>query len=179
MNCHLFKPQSSASGGGGGGSIVFEESANAPIKDVDATTGLGIYSFEASLGQSLYTALRVPSSFSAGTQILLNILVYSADTSGDILIQSVATLIRPETDQITSTTNQRTSTNSAVTLSSGTQNEPQAISLDLTDSSGNINSVQVTAGDIILVQITRDNGGTDTATGDLEFIIQSAEGVFS
>lgn len=171
---HLFTPQSSASGGGGGGSIIFEEGANSPIKSI--INGVGVYEYEATLGQNLFTALRVPSSYQTGTQIFLKILIYSSDTTGNILIQSVSTLIRPQTDAISSTTNQRTSTNSAISLGAGTVDEPQVVSLDLTSSSGQINGVPVSAGDLILVSQLR---GTDTSTASLFFILQSAEGVFS
>jgi hypothetical protein len=171
---HLYTPKSSASGGGGGGSIIFEEGANSPIKTIE--NGVGVYAYEATLGQTLFTALRVPSSYVSGTQIFLKVLIYSSDNTGNVLLQSVSTLIRPAVDAITSTTNQRTSTNAAIALSAGTVNEPQIVNLDLTSSSGQINSVSVSSGDLILVSMTR---GTDTSTVDLDFILQSAEGVFS
>jgi hypothetical protein len=93
-----------------------------------------------------------------------------------VLIQSVATLIRAETDAISSITNQRTSTNSAVTLAAGTVNEPQRVTLDLTSSIGEINSVAVSAGDLILVALQRAD--SDTSTAAAYFIEQSAEATF-
>jgi hypothetical protein len=77
---------------------------------------------------------------------------------------------------MSSTTNQRTSTNAAVTVSAGTVNEPQALALDLSSSSGQINAVSIAAGDIILVKLTR---GTDTATGDASVPVNCAEVTFS
>ncbi len=101
---------------------------------------------------------------------------YSPDSSGDVLLQSVATLIRVGTDLISSTTNQRTSTNAAVTLSGGTVSIPQALSLDLSDASGQINGVAVSPGDLIIVQFVR---GTDTATSDVNVPVYGTEVSFS
>lgn len=88
----------------------------------------------------------------------------------------MATLIRTGTDAVTSTTNQRTSTNSAVTLGAGTVDIPQAVDCDLTDSSGDINSVAVSGGDLIEVELTR---GTDTGTSDLSVPAWGAEVTFN
>lgn len=93
-----------------------------------------------------------------------------------MLIQSVATLIRSGTDAITSTANQRTSTNAAVTLSGATVDKPQNLSLDLTSSIGEINAVAVSANDIILVEYKR---GTDTATGEAKVPVFASETTFS
>jgi hypothetical protein len=65
----------------------------------------------------------------------------------------VATLIRSEVDEITSTTNQRTTTNSAITLSAANDLEPQKVTLDIASSVGQINSVAIAAGDLIKVKI--------------------------
>lgn len=163
-----------ASGGGGGGSLEWLESTNAPSPTIDNSSSgipLRTYLFQSGLGQSLYSAIKVPSSY-AGAQIFIKLEFFSPDSSGTALIQSVATLIRSGTDLISSTTNQRTSSNAAVTLGAGTVNIPQSLSIDLTDSAGKINSVSVSAGDLILVQITR---GTDTATSDLHVPVYGAE----
>lgn len=157
-------------GGGGGGSLQWIEDINAPLASIENKTR--VYLFNAGSAQELHAAIRVPSSYQAGTQIKLLILWYSGDSSGTGLLQSVSTLIRTGVDQVTSTTNQRTSTNSAVALSVGTQNEPQAVELDLTSATGQINSVSVSAGDLIFVKLTR---GTDTATGEIKFLPYAAE----
>lgn len=148
-------------GGGGGGSVVWREGADAPVADF--LNNFQIYKFGAGLSQKLYCAYKVPASYSAGKQIKLRMPFTSADTSGNVLFQTVATLIRDATDVISSTTNQRTSTNSAVTVSAGTVNEPQVVTFDLSSTIGEINSVAVAGNHIILVQFLR---GTDTATGE-------------
>lgn len=162
------------SGGGGGGALVWVEDSLSPVPDI--ASGMQVYRYEAGLTQSLFTVIRVPASYSSGSPINLRLTFHSASTSGNALIQSVATLIRPGTDAISSTTNQRTSTNAAVTLSGATANIPQAVTLDLSSASGQINAVNVSAGDLIRVELRR---GTDTATGDVVVPVYAAEVTFS
>lgn len=162
----------SNSSGGGGGSLSWVEAANAPIPGV--SSNILSYAFVSGLSQNLYALIKVPTSYPS-TQIKMKLDFYSPDSSGNVLMQSVATLIRQGTDAITSTTNQRTSTNSAVTLGAGTVNIPQGVTLDLTDSSGKINGVSVSAGDYILVQLTR---GTDTASSDVQVPVYGTEVTF-
>lgn len=120
--------------------------------------------FGAGLGQQLFADLKVPLSYVAGQPISMNLPFYSAGTSGTALLQTISTLIRMGTDLITSTTNQHTSTNTAVTMSGATQNKPQQVVFDITDSSGKINGVTVSPGDLITIELTR---GTDSCTNDL------------
>jgi hypothetical protein len=170
----LFTPRGGSGGGAGGTSLKWEESVDAPPRDI--SNGVGIYEYQQDTTNKLYTAIRVPSSYVAGNQISLKILFYSADNTGTVLMQSVATLIRAETDSIASIVNQRTSTNAAVTLAAGTVNEPQKVTLDLTSATGTINSVAVSAGDLILVALQRAD--SDTSTAAAYFVEQSAEATF-
>lgn len=158
------------SGGGGGGSLEWTEGANAPIPSVE--NFVQNYLFSSGNAQELYAAVKVPQSYSPGRQIRLRTNFYSPDSSGTALLQTVATLIRSGTDAITSTANQRTSTNSAVTLGAGTVDKPQNVVFDLTDASGQINSVAVSKGDLIIVKLTR---GSDTASSDLRALVYGAE----
>jgi hypothetical protein len=158
--------------GGGGSSIKWEEDGQAPVRILE--NGVGCYVFPDAIDQYLYTAIRVPTSYAAGRQIFLKILVYDIGASGTGLLQTLATLVRPGTDAISATTNQHTSTNAAVTLGS----EPDAVNCDLTDASGLINGVAVAAGSLILVRLTRAYG-SDTGTGDIRFIEQSTEVTFA
>jgi hypothetical protein len=91
-------------------------------------------------------------------------------------MRTVATLIRVATDPVSSTTNQRTSTNAAITLSGATQDEAQLLDFDLSSATGQINSVAVSANDLILVRLFRD---TDTATGDSKMPVYGAEVTFA
>lgn len=144
--------------GGGGGSILWSEQALAPVKT--QLYGGEHYSFEDTLTQYLYTIIKVPSSYVSGNQINLITTFFTPTITGNVLLQSLTTLIRVGTDAMSSTTNQRTSTNAASTVS-GTANVPKSVSLDLTSSIGEINAVAVSPGDYLLVRLTRDVG-TDT-----------------
>lgn len=158
-------------GSGGGGALQWIEDGNAPLGTVN-TVGNRIYAYSNGLTQYLYTTIKLPNTYTGGLPIKLYVEFYSPGSSGNVLIQSIATLVRQGTDAITSTTNQRTSTNSVITLSGGTVDKPQVVILDLTDSVGAINSVAVTANSLILVQLTRSS---DTATSDVQVLPYSAE----
>lgn len=146
---------------GGGGSIEWIPDVNAPIAAVE--NGQRVWIFDAGLEQTLYAMIRVPSAYVAGAQITAKIHMYSPSTTGDIQIQTIATLIRNGTDAVTSTTNQRTSTNAAFTTSAGTVNEPNAITFDLTSTTGTINAVAVAANDLIFVTLKRATSGDTSA----------------
>lgn len=163
-----------ASGGGGGGAVMWVEDADSPEPIV--VNHDQVYAFMQGQTQQVYALLRIPQSYGAGSPIKVLVTTVSPDSSGTVLISGQATLIRPGTDLITSTTNQRTTSNAAVTQSAGTANKPQALVLDVTDTSGQINSVAVAAGDLIRVRLFR---GTDTATSDVNVPVYGAEVTYS
>lgn len=152
------------SGGGGGSALLFQESTNSPISTI-GPTGVKTYAFAQGEGQILYAAIKVPQNYLTGTQIFAYVDFYSPDNTGTAFMQAITTLVRQGTDAINFTGNQQTSTNTAVTLGSGTVNIPQGVVLDLTDVVGEINGVTVNPGDLLLVQLTR---GTDTGASDLQ-----------
>lgn len=156
--------------GNGGSAIQWTEPANSPY--LSTLNNMQAYSFGNGLAQELYAEYKVPSSYLAGTQLSLKFSIYSADTSNNFLMQTVSTLLRNNSDLVTSTTNQRTSTNTAITASGANQNKIQVVSADLTDTTGNINAVAVSANDIIIIKLTR---GTDTATGNVIFLAKQCE----
>lgn len=157
--------------GGGGGSLQWVESDNAPTPSIDSV-GNRIFSFQSALSQVLYTSVKVPQAYVSGSPIKLYLPFYSPDSSGNALLQTVSTLIRPATDAYNSTTNQRTSTNVTVSLGAGTVNKPQMVTFDLTDTTGKINGVSVSPGDTVLIALSR---GSDTATSDLAAMVYTAE----
>lgn len=163
-----------ALGGGGGGSLQWVEGSNSPTPIQEY--GNWVYTFDAGLAQQLTTSIKVPSSYSSGSPVNLIMPVYSTDTTGNLLFQTVSTLIRSGTDAMSSTTNQRTSTNSAITLSAGTNNKPQVVTFDLSSSIGQINAVNISSGDLILITFKR---GTDTSTVSARAIVFSGETKFS
>ena len=158
---------------GGAGGLQWVEGAPAPAATVE--NNVQIFSYQATLTQKLYALLKVPNSYAQG-QINLRLDVYSGDSSGTNKVKTVATLIRQGVDTMSSTTNQRTST-STVTLSGGTVNIPQAVTQDLTSTSGQINGVNVSAGDYILIELSRDS--SDTATGDMKIPVFGIDLTFS
>lgn len=161
-------------GGGGGGSLRWVEDSGTP-QAVTENHDI-VYPFQSGLGQTIYARVKVPAAYVSGKQVNLRIPFYSPDSSGTALLQVTATLIRHGTDAITSTTNQHTSSNSALTLTSFTVNIPQSLVLDVTDSTGKINGVSISTDDLILLAVTR---GSDTATSDLKVPVYSAEVTFS
>lgn len=146
-------------GGGGGGSIIWSEQDLSPIKTI--LNNITTYDFADGEDQYLYTFLKVPSTYTPGSPINLRSVFHTPATTGTVLFSTRSTLIRTGTDAVTSTTNQRTSTNTATTVN-GTANVATAVTCDLTDASGQINAVAVSAGDLIVVRMTR-NTTTDTA----------------
>lgn len=161
-----------AQGGGGGGvSVAWQEDVDAPETVVQ--NNMRTWAFAQTLGQALYALVKVPASYTAGQQMNLRTAFYSPDSSGNVYFKTLTTLIRAGTDAITSTTNQRTSSQGAVTLGAGTVNKPQAVVADLTSSTGQINSVSVAAGDLLLIKLYRDT--SDTATSDAQLFPELSE----
>jgi hypothetical protein len=162
-------PAGADGAGGGGGALQWVEAASSPMPTIE--NNAQSYLFQNALAQNLYADIRVPSTYTAGDQVNLRMAYYSPDTSGTVLLKTQATLIRSGTDAFTSTTNQRTSTNVAVTLS-GAANLTRSVTFDLTSSIGQINSVNISANDLIRVRLYRD---TDTATSDVRALVYGAE----
>jgi hypothetical protein len=117
---------------------------------------------------------QVPNGYVAGRQIQLYASFFTADASGNMLMRTVATLIRQNTDAISSTTNQRTSTNAQ--LVNTVANAPRRVLFDLTDSTGNINGVAVSPGDLIHVEVTRAYASESVSgASEVQMLLDSAE----
>ena len=151
-------------GGGGGSSLNWHDGdSNTPIEETEHN--ILLRKFLDGGSQILPATFVVPSSYSAGTQIFLRALIFGENSTSDLLLSATTTLIRKETDALNSTTNQHSSTNTTKTIT--TANVPYTIDIDLTDASGEINSVAVNAGDILKIELSR---GTDSDSDDLRFI---------
>ncbi len=157
-------------GGGGGGTLSWVEGVPSPSLVVE--NNIEVYRFMSGETQALWTAVKLPAAFVAGFQINMKSFWYSDDTSNTSLISATSTLIRYGTDLLTSTTNQRTSTNAAVTNTGSTNGKPQLVTFDLTDTAGAVNSVAASPNDILIVKIFR---GSDSGTDDLRFMHLAAE----
>jgi hypothetical protein len=163
------------SGGGGGGSAVWNgDGGTSPL--TDSENGEKVWLFEqASAGsQKLTLFLKVPQSYISGRQILMYLGQYSPSSSGTQLLRTTSNLIRVNVDAVSSTTNQRVSTNTAITNT--VANQYRQVSCDLTDSTGKINGFNVSAGDLIRIDLARS---TDTDTADIRFIPSSTEVKFA
>jgi hypothetical protein len=161
--------------GGGAGSATLKPgtSYTAPVQTIEYDRDVFFYT--AGDTSSLYASLKVPSSYTAGTQVFFKLNYYSPDTSGTALMKAQTTLVRAGTDAASSTTNQYTSTNTAFTLSA-TANRINEVNLDCSSSTGLINSVAIAAGDELLIRIYRD---TDTSTSDIRVINGSNDPKFT
>jgi hypothetical protein len=160
--------------GGGAGSIRFIEGANSPIRTQES--GFEYYEYEPGLGQQLTVLLPVPSGYVAGKPIKVKIKWACASTSGDALINAVATLIRAEVDAYTSTTNQRTTTNTAITMTADNDDELQNVVLDVSSATGEINSVAISALDAIKIDIQESSS---TVADNIKFFFDLTEVTFT
>lgn len=155
-------------GGGGASGLDWNTDEGAAL---EVTNGVKSYSFaplsDLDGAQVNKVFVKVPETYAAGTQIKLYLYIYSESTSGTNLIQTNTYLVRAATDAMDSTTNYHASGNSAVSVS-GTSKVPQKITLNLTDASGEINSVAVSASDLLRIELER---GTDTDTGNIEVLM--------
>lgn len=152
----------SNSSGGSAGAQWQENPGNSPTTTQEF--GGLVYLFEQGSTSSLNLFLKVPEGYIAGRQIFAKIEHYSPGATLTQLLQSTTTLIRKNTDAVDSTTNQRVSTNTALTNTVAKQ--LRLTTLDLTDATGLVNGVAVSPGDMLKVALSR---GTDTDTNDIRF----------
>lgn len=164
--------------GGGGGSLRWTAPAGkAPL--LEEEHNVEVYKFEEGVVQEIWTSIKVPASFVAATQIFMKVPVYSPSTSNNVKMKATCYLIRKETDAIDSTTNSYTSTTGEITLSAPSK-EYREIELDLTDADGEINSIDVTGGNILRVKLERDWGSESVSdTEDTRFDFSATEVKFT
>jgi hypothetical protein len=166
--------------GGGGGSgagssfiLWHPVDGNAPIYAEEFSEFT--YQFPAGGGQQLRGTLQIPGTYIAGNPVKLYLSQYSPSVTGTSLLTCTSYLIQKSAaTAVSSTTNSRTSTNTAINLATlAVANGYYQVTCDVTDTTGHINSVAVSPGDILAVYVTR---GTDTDTADLRFL-PSAVGI--
>ena len=164
-------PVGSGSGGGGGGANWQGVSGLAPVSSFEYDEKVWLY--EAGAAQALTLWVKVPTSYIAGRQITFKGAFYSPASSNNFKMQAATTLIRKNNDAITSTTNVNTS-NSGDMLNA-VANRMREVSIDLSSASGTINSVAVSAGDIIKVVLSRVAATGAEDIEDVRFIPSSTE----
>lgn len=155
--------QAFGSGGGGGGGAAWQPGDGLAPEDT-SRFGERVFLFEKGAAQSLTIFIKAPASYISGMPIKLRLSHFSPSAANVYKFQTLATLIRKGVDAFTSTANQRTSTNADVTNTVANLNTDMVY--DITTAAGLINGLAVSAGDMILVTLSRvapSAGTEDTA----------------
>ena len=157
-------------GGGGGGSLNWDEPpGEAPVKGVENSQI--VFAFEPGKANKLVSFIKVPQTYVDGSQLQMLLSHYSPSTSNTVLLSTTSYLVRKGTDAISSVANSHASTNTAIT-NSGVADKLTETTVDITDALGEINSIALTPGDLIRVELSR---GTDTDTENIRFIPNGTE----
>lgn len=158
-------------GAGGGASRWLPTPGSEPLRQIEY--GLEPFIFGSGLGQEITRGYAVPPGRKIGKPLSLVVRNYCHElTSDNRVIRLVSTLIKAG-GYLSDTTNQHTSD---ITLSSGTVNRPDESTHEVTDSSGQINGVDVEAGDMILMSITRPVAVSNEFLSDLYLPTELIEG---
>ena len=131
-----------------------------------------VFVFQAGQGQQIIVSYRVPREYVPGRQIKLRFGYFVNATSNTVLFSTVTTLTRADTDAVDSSANSHPSGNSALALGSPAKRFV-TIEVNLTDASGEINSVAVNPNDRLRILLTR---GSDSATEDA-YLLPAVSGV--
>lgn len=171
---------SSTGGGGGGGSFVWQlGDSNTPAEAV--VSGVPVFDFAYTDEQEVWAFIRVPDSYVAGVQILIEgLALASSATSGNVFMKTVTYLVEPGSSVLGSLTNSHTSTNSEITVSGVANTVTDVGDLQLTDGSGLINAVAVAPGDLLSIKLFRDSSAeTSSATQDARILRYSGSPKFT
>lgn len=158
-------------GGGGGGANWYPEPGNAPVESVE--NGEKVWLFEQGLGQKLTLWVKVPQGYLAGSQIKMYLGAYSPSSSDQWKLQTVTTLIRKNNDAVTSVANQLTANTGDITNT--VANQYRELLVNLTSAIGQVNSVGVSPGDLLKIELTRIVPGGTEDTNDVRFLPSSTE----
>jgi len=155
-----------AAAGGGGGSFVLwnDTCGNAPVQDY--LNGFNVRTFGAGLSQTLYGHVIVPQNYQVGEQMSLIASVYATAT-GQIKLIAEVYLVKMGVDAISSTANHYSSTNAVMNITGA--NIPYRVNLPLTDSNGQINSINIcaTAGAMLTIAL---RAVTDSACANIPLL---------
>jgi len=147
---------------------------NAPVEIQEYNENIFLFSPDVQDNQFLYAYVKVPERYVEGNQIKMYGGVYTPSSPGsNILMKTRTYLYRPETDVMDSVTNFHNSTNTEIT------NETRKfhnLEFDLTDSNGKINSISVSAGDVLKIRLNRQaSTETSSDTADTRFMPNMCE----
>jgi hypothetical protein len=167
-------------GSGGGSALIWSlPDTNAPTPN--NLNGVDLLDFDYLSTQEVYALFKVPSSYAAGNQIKLSGGKFAVSvTSNKVFFKTQSSLIKSGATVLDTYTNQRTSTNAEVTADSVASRITEIGDLDLTSTSGQINSVAVAADDLILIRLYRDTASESaSAAADARLLRNSFEPRFS
>jgi hypothetical protein len=167
----------SGSGGGGGTTLRWIEGAIAPIND--QLSGFEYMGFGSTDQQELFAILTVPESYTTGKTINIKSgIFFTSATSGNIKFKCETALITGST-VIGTYPNIYNSTNVQVTANAVANTVTSIGDIDLTNSLGEINSIQVQAGDKLRIRLIRDYASESSpANEDARLITDSFEVTF-
>jgi hypothetical protein len=147
----------SGSGGGGGFLTQYIYGNNVGVggaASYDYEAGQKVWVLQPTQGEKIFSVIDVPLEYIAGNEINLYAKFRTAATADDVEINCVLTLIRTAVDDYNSTTNQVTSAVTPITMSAPSANKNLAFTY--TVAAGEINSVAISPGDLILVELFED-----------------------
>jgi len=164
-------------GGGGGGSGIEWQSniINGAVKDIEtAWTNTDVYLFQSSLNDSVVACYKVPKNHDAGSQKRMIIQVLVAEnsfTSKKFKFQCGINLAK----QGSGTLNNRTVTVEIGPITSAGAPVLYNLDFDITDSSGQINSVNVESNDCLFLNITRIAASSDELNDVIKLLPYNSE----
>ena len=164
------------SGGGGGGGLRWN-GADGTGPSEGEENGELVYFFEASLANKLTVWLKIPQSYPGGQPIQMYHSLYSTSTANNFKMQTASYLVRKNQDAVTSTVNAHT-TNTGDLLNT-VASQYREITTDITDSSGLINGVAVSAGDLVRIDLSRIGATGTEDSAEVRFVPSSTEVTFS
>ncbi len=166
----------SSVGGGGGVSLTWKKTGLiAPSSAI--VDGFELEDFSQTDTQEIYATVVVPQSYTAGGPITLEGLsFFNASTSGNVLMRADCTLIQAGTTVLGTYANTRTTSNAQVAVNAVASKLTSVGSLDITNSTGTINSVAVAPGDKLRIRLYRDVATeTSGAVSDARVILDGIE----
>lgn len=153
--------------------IQIESVRSGTVSPSSGTEGnLAYISFATAVDQDVNIDFRIPQDYISGDSIILSILYAYNGTAGDVKIDLSTSLFRAGTDPI-DTAGGISSDTSTFTVP-GTALELASLELDLDNGAGLIGGVSVSAGDLIVMNVSR-NGAAVGDTGANEFYIINME----
>lgn len=178
----VFQPLGGGSGGDGLSCIDWyaPNTSDLPAEFTANAIGLDSIIFGFDENQFAYGILPIPVSYTSGTQIFLKKgLFHTTPTSGGVLISCTTYIYKASVSGITlpngyASTNVQQSPGASANLLVTLNN------IDLTDSSGKIDSVSVAAGDTLFMRLYRNVSGEASSVQDnVTLLRQSLRAVLS